>query len=116
MMKHWLALGISMVLVGCTSPEKKLMPEAKNVQVRTNNAPLVKNCDWVGEVTGTEGHWYSYLFYPNDVLIQGAINEIKNNAYLTQANTVVLLIPHYFKTSATFVGTAYNCPPKPPQD
>ncbi|MEZ9630935.1 DUF4156 domain-containing protein [Vibrio breoganii] len=116
MMKHWLALGFSIVLVGCTSPEIALMPEAKHVQVRTNNAPLVRNCKWVGEVTGSEGHWYSYLFYPNDVLIQGAINEIKNNAYLTNANTVVLLSPHYFKTSATFVGTAYKCPPKPPQD
>lgn len=115
-MKRWLALGVSTVLVGCTSPEKVLMPEASHVQIRTNNAPLVQNCEWVGEATGSEGHWYSYLFYPNDVLIQGAINELKNNAYMTQANTVVLLSPHYFKTSATFIGTTYNCPLKSPKD
>lgn len=115
-MKHWLALFASVTLVGCTTPETLLMPEAKDVHVRTNNAPLVRHCEWVGEVTGSEGHWYSYLFYPNDILIQGAINEIKNNAYLSQANTVVLLSPHYFKTSATFVGTVYNCPIADPKE
>ncbi|WP_261875066.1 DUF4156 domain-containing protein [Vibrio rarus] len=98
------------LITGCSAPSNKLMLEAKQVQVITNNAPAVINCNWVGEVTGSEGHWYSYLFYPNSVLVRGAVNDIKNNASRLNANTVVLLSPHYFKTSVTFLGTAYQCP------
>ncbi|WP_369691322.1 DUF4156 domain-containing protein [Vibrio ezurae] len=99
-----------MLLSGCTTPNNALLKEAQDVQVRTNNVPLIQNCQWVGEVIGSEGHWYSYLFYNNDVLVRGAINDIKNKAHQIDANTVVLLSPHYFKTSATLVGTAYHCP------
>ncbi|WP_039970622.1 DUF4156 domain-containing protein [Vibrio halioticoli] len=109
-MKFILVCLLSVVLTACTTPSNTLLDGAQQVQVRTNNAPLIQNCDWVGEVTGNEGHWYSYLFYGNDVLVRGAINDIKNNAYKIQANTVVLLSPHYFKTSATLIGTAYYCP------
>ncbi|EGU48233.1 hypothetical protein VII00023_21002 [Vibrio ichthyoenteri ATCC 700023] len=67
------------------------------------------NCEWLGEVTGSEGHWYSYLFFPNDVLVQGALHDIKNRAKQLGADTVFMITPQDFSTSFTVVGNAYQC-------
>ncbi|WP_133154082.1 DUF4156 domain-containing protein, partial [Vibrio kanaloae] len=62
-----------------------------------------------GEVTGSEGHWYSYLFFQNDTLIQGAMNELKSNAIELGADTIIFTLPQHFSTSVTMLGTAYLC-------
>lgn len=109
MNKKWILLFYISLLLGCTTPTKTLQPEASNVHIRIDNAYRFEYCEWKGEVTGNEGHWYSYLFYPNDIMIKGALNELKSNAYKLGANTVFLFNPLDFNTSVTFVGTAYQC-------
>jgi uncharacterized protein YbjQ (UPF0145 family) len=69
-----------------------------------------KDCSYIGEVIGSEGHWYTYLFISNSNLTQGALNDMKNKTLALGANTVI--VHDYissFATSVTFLGQAYNC-------
>ena len=68
-----------------------------------------KQCQMLGDVIGSEGHWYNYLLYSNAHLIQGALNDLRNNAHSMGANTVIVFNSIDFTTSVTFVGEAYNC-------
>ncbi|MCZ8487394.1 hypothetical protein O9992_04190 [Vibrio lentus] len=56
------------------------------------------------KVTGNEGHWYSYLFFPNDTLIQGAMNELKFNAIRLSLQTHRYITSQDFSTSVTMLG------------
>ncbi|MCJ2377765.1 DUF4156 domain-containing protein [Vibrio sp. ZSDZ34] len=109
-MNRWLVtMGLLFSVVGCSSPQVQLNPDAKQVELKLSNHIDSSQCHWKGEVTGTEGHWYSSLFYNNDAMTQGAIFDIKNNAALLGADTVYLLSPLDFQTSVTFFGSAYQC-------
>lgn len=72
-------------------------------------AEIQKRCTGIGEVVGTEGHWYSYLFTNNDDLVYGALNELRNAAADMGANTVFVYQNIDFSTSVTFLGEAYTC-------
>ena len=109
MKKILLAGFVSLLLAGCVTPSEALLSQATHVRVLTTSLPNLDECRWVGEVTGNEGHWYSYLFYSNDALIQGAVNELKNSAHYIGADTVVIMTPHNFTTSVSLLGTAYDC-------
>jgi uncharacterized protein YbjQ (UPF0145 family) len=67
------------------------------------------DCRYLGEVIGSEGHWYTYLFISNRKLIQGAINDLHNNANAMGANVVHMSDNIDFATSVTFYGQAYYC-------
>lgn len=108
-MIKWIPLICVGFLIGCSTPTKTLIPEASAVHIRTDSVYRFEYCEWKGEVTGNEGHWYNYLFFANDTMIRGALNELKSNAHNIGANTVFLLSPIDFATSVTFVGTAYHC-------
>ncbi|UGA55540.1 DUF4156 domain-containing protein [Vibrio sp. VB16] len=108
-MIKWFSFFCVSFLVGCSIPSKVLLSEASQVHIRTDSVYRFQYCEWRGEVTGNEGHWYSYLFFANDTMIRGALNEMKNHAHEIGANTVFLLSPIDFATSVTFVGTAYLC-------
>ncbi|MEZ8190448.1 DUF4156 domain-containing protein [Vibrio sp. 1F279] len=109
MKKELVALAMTGILVGCTTPTT--VPHNKSDQVQMDYHGLIdiNECEYKGEVTGSEGHWYSYLFYPNDTLIQGAMNELKSNAIGLGADTVIFTLPQDFATSVTMLGTAYRC-------
>lgn len=66
-------------------------------------------CSYLGEVIGSEGHWYTYLFVSNTKLTQGALNQIYNKANDLGANIVFISDDIDFTTSVTFYGQAYNC-------
>jgi hypothetical protein len=68
-----------------------------------------QKCKKLGEVIGSEGRWFNYLFIPNADLVQGALNDIKNIAYEIGADKVVLHERVQFVTSVTIVGQAYDC-------
>ena len=70
---------------------------------------IIRQCEDLGEVIGSEGSWYSYLLFSNTQLIQGAVNNIKNNAYETGANVVIVNKMVEFLTSITMLGQAYDC-------
>ena len=109
MIKELIALAMSSVLLGCTTPTSTPHSEAANVQMDYHGVINIDKCQYKGEVTGSEGHWYSYLFYPNDTLIQGAMNELKSNTIELGADTVIFTLPQDFATSVTMLGTAYLC-------
>ena len=68
-----------------------------------------RECTLIGEVIGSEGHWYTYWFMSNPDLTQGAINDLKNNAHAMGANTVIVNKNIDFVTSVTFLGQGYHC-------
>lgn len=101
---------LALAVTGCSSPSHTISSDqAQQVELRRDSHVDVSNCHWKGEVTGSEGRWYSSIFYSNDTLAQGAINDIKNNAFLLGADTVLLLSPLDFQTSVTLIGSAYQC-------
>lgn len=99
-----------LLISGCSAPMNTLEPSAQPVHLRLDSQFNAEDCQWLGEVTGSEGHWYSYLFFPNDVLIRGALNDMKNQASLLGGNTVYMTNPQDFATSFTVMGNAYTCP------
>ncbi|OLQ91725.1 hypothetical protein BIY22_17370 [Vibrio panuliri] len=98
-----------LTLAGCSTPYTQLNQGAEVVHIRLDNGFNADECEWLGEVTGSEGHWYSYLFFNNDAIVQGAVNDIKNRAKKLGATTVYMVAPQDFTTSFTVVGNAYKC-------
>ncbi|MGC9491403.1 DUF4156 domain-containing protein [Vibrio genomosp. F10] len=99
----------ALLLAGCSSPAITANEGSQHIDIRMDFGFNAKECEALGEVTGSEGHWYSYLFYPNDVLIQGAINDVKNQSLELNADTIFLVSPQDFATSFTVFGIAYRC-------
>lgn len=97
------------LLTGCSTPTTLLNEEARLVHLRQDAQFNADHCQWLGEVTGSEGHWYSYIFFANDVMVRGALNQIKNQAFDLGADTVYLVQPQDFVTSFTVMGNAYLC-------
>ena len=67
------------------------------------------DCRYLGEIIGSEGHWYNYWFLSNTDLTQGALNDIHNKANILHANVVYVDDQIPFITSVTFYGQAYHC-------
>jgi Domain of unknown function (DUF4156) len=68
-------------------------------------------CEFVSEVIGSDGHWYSNLFVSNSLIVQGAINDLRNRAYTNGGNLVIVYDDFDFASSVTFMGQAYKCSP-----
>lgn len=81
----------------------------KHVVDKAVIAQFDRDCTHIGEVIGSEGHWYTYLFISNTNLAQGAINDLKNRAHDMGANTVIVFQNISFVTSVTLLGQAYTC-------
>ncbi|MGF1695861.1 DUF4156 domain-containing protein [Vibrio lamellibrachiae] len=97
------------ILSGCSTPTMTASEGIHDISIRMDYGFNADNCEVLGEVTGSEGHWYSYLFFPNDVLIQGALFDVKNQALALGADTIYLVNPQDFATSFTVFGMAYRC-------
>ncbi|MGR5412166.1 DUF4156 domain-containing protein [Vibrio astriarenae] len=100
---------VVMLLAGCSTPMATLNGDADQIEVRIDSHFDPQECRWLGDVTGSEGHWYSYLFFTNDVMVRGAVNDLRNNAQQLGADTVYMINPQDFVTSFTVFGTAYQC-------
>lgn len=77
------------------------------INVATKNKD--PECQYLGELISSEGHWYDYLFISNTNLTQGAINDMHNKANKIGANIVYINSNIDFTTSVTFLGQAYAC-------
>lgn len=108
-MRKLIALSATLSLLGCSATPLKPHDETQRVTVRIDSQFDPEHCEYLGEVTGSEGHWYNYLFYTNPDMIKGAINDLKNNALDINADTVFMVSPQYFVTSFTLLGSAYRC-------
>ncbi|MCK6265446.1 DUF4156 domain-containing protein [Vibrio sp. ZSDE26] len=100
---------LTSMLSGCSTPTMKADEGIEEITIRMDYGFNADSCQSLGEVTGSEGHWYSYLFFPNDVLIQGALHDAKNQALALGADTIYLVNPQDFATSFTVFGMAYDC-------
>jgi hypothetical protein len=83
-----------------------------SIKHRVDDALLTKfdqKCKKRGEVIGSEGRWFNYLFISNANLIKGALIDIRNNANELGADKVVVHKQVEFVTSVTIVGQAYDC-------
>ena len=102
---------LSMLLSSCTN-YIKVEDSAQNIRLYfTSDKTLIipTNCEVLGEVIGTEGHWYSYLFFSNEHLTLGALNDLKNKAHALGANALKVHDDIDFKSSVTFFGQALKC-------
>ncbi len=73
-----LLLGLFVVLLtGCTMPSHLTHAQSQNVHIRIDAQFDPERCEYKGEVTGSEGHWYNYIFMTNDAMMQGAMNDLK---------------------------------------
>jgi hypothetical protein len=113
----WLLI-LSLLLVSCSNMIRT-SDGAESVQLffpeQTVNSrhiqSLESTCEFLGEVIGSEGHWYSYWFISNPAMVQSAINGLKNSAFVKGGNVVIVYGDLDFTTSVTLLGQAYKCRP-----
>jgi cytochrome P450 len=105
--KNRLMALITLSLAGCTTVP--VLEEARPIQLYFNS-PDLSACQFRGEVVGSQGSWYDFWLTSDPDLVNGAFNEIKNDALSKQANVVSMVPPIAFGTSVTFFGQAYDCP------
>jgi uncharacterized protein DUF4156 len=95
------------------TPPVQLHPDNKPVRlVFYNEISLTKtipDCDYLGPIISSYGHWYNYLFISNTDLTNGAIDDMYNRANKIGANAVYINNNIDFVTSVTFLGQAYIC-------
>ena len=108
MIKIALNLLLFLVLVGC-SATNTLEPSASKVRIY-NNIEDKTTCKYVGEVIGTEGVLYNYLFISNYDLTMGARNDLRNQAHALGGNVIEIENKQLgYQTSTVYVGNVYDC-------
>jgi len=93
---------------------------AQQVKIVTNEP---QGREYLGEVTGSQGDFFTGAFTSNANLETGARNDMKNRAYKLGANTVQMLTNRagqtgsmgqgsgsMEQTNVTYTGVAYKCP------
>ena len=115
-MRIYLALSLAILLSACTDiirttdgSDQVRLYFMKNKADTAAILELERGCTLIGEVIGSEGHWYTSLFINNTDQVQGAINDLKNNAHSMGANTVAVYDNLAFSSSVTLLGQAYHC-------
>lgn len=110
---RFLAIFTCLAVSACTA----IQPHPENKPVRLifynelNIATKNKTpeCEYLGPLVSSEGHWYDYLFISNTNLTYGAINDMKNKANEIGANLIYINRHIDFRTSVTLLGQAYAC-------
>ncbi len=82
----WLALA-ALTIAGCSAHQ--LRPEAGSVTIVINK-PDPARCTYLGEITGSPGGWVTEDYTSNEVLMVGASNDLRNQAYDMGGNTIHL--------------------------
>ena len=102
-----------LVLMGCSATSVK--PEAKKVII-VNDKPDADRCEFLGEVSGSQGNWLTGGYTSDENLILGARNDLRNSTYKLGGNTVH--VQHINNSgrheasgtsSSTIIGNAYHC-------
>lgn len=107
MTKKIIAPAFVLLLAGCTA--QPLIKDAETVKVMLAHKPAAE-CTYLGEVIGSQGQWYDFMFTPNTELVQGAINDMKNQTLALGGNTIYISQELSFVTSETLLGQAFRCP------
>jgi hypothetical protein len=108
-----LILGASLLVSSCAVTT--LLPDSDPVRIIFHNElpglskTSLSDCDYLGTVISSEGHWYDFLYISNAELARGSLNDMHNKASQMGANIVYIDNNVDFKTSVTFLGQAYRC-------
>ena len=101
------------LLAGCSAHE--LRPEASSVTIVINK-PDTARCTYLGEITGSPGNLVTEDYTSNEVLLVGASNDLRNQAYGMGGNTIHLQKVDDSSawiltgtTSISVTGRVYNC-------
>jgi hypothetical protein len=86
---------IALSMAGCTT--LPVLEEARPIQLYFDS-PDLSACQFRGEVVGSQGSWYDFWLTPNPDLVNGAFNDIKNDALSKRANAVSIVPPIARKT------------------
>ena len=99
-------LASTLLLSGCvTFPT----PESAKVDVIWDDVQAIENCQRMGIVYGSEGHFYDYWFQADKDMVWGTLNQMRIKAAALGANTVYLYQPLDFSSSVTMFANAYLC-------
>jgi hypothetical protein len=106
MMRTMYAIIFVGVLVGCASVE--LESGAQQVKIVTNEP---QGCEYLGEVTGSQGDFFTGAFTSNANLETGAntVQMLTNRA--GQTGSMGQGSGSMEQTNVTYTGVAYKCPP-----
>lgn len=111
-----------LTLGGCSAVP--LQPGAERIRIVTNEPA---GCQYLGEVTGSQGDFFTGGWTSNANLETGARNDLKNQTARMGGNTIQLLTTRAgqtgsmsvaqgsgggssAQTNVTYVGTVYRCP------
>ncbi len=87
-MKVNIRWGLMLLLVaGCSA--RPLKPEAGSVMIVINK-PDTARCEYLGGIIGSPGNWITEDYASNEVLMLGAGNDLRNQAYDMGGNTIHL--------------------------
>lgn len=119
MKKTMLSISLSL-LAGCAAQE--LNPRAAKVRIMQTEP---KGCEYLGEVTGNQGNFFTGGWTSNENLETGARNDMKNKASAMGGNAIVMLTNragqtgssgqyggHSQQTNVAITGTVFKCPPE----
>lgn len=99
-------LASTLVLSGCvTFPTQ----ESEKVDVVWDEVKAVENCQRMGVVFGSEGHFYDYWLHADKDMVWGTLNQMRIKAAALGADTLYLYQPLNFSSSVTMFGNAYLC-------
>ena len=103
------------LLAGCSA--SPLLPGGGTVLLSKEAAP--DTCEFVGEVQGSQGNFWTAEFTSDANLINGARNQIRNAAYALRADYVKIETESFSHNtgdeslggtySAVVIGNAYRC-------
>lgn len=110
-MNKFILVAFAVGLTACAA--KSLDPGAERVML-SNSAPS-ENCEFLGEVHGGQGNWWTDDITSTKALVEGSRNDMKNQAYEMGANYV-----HIQQTAQDtsyvgggkigMAGNAFHCP------
>jgi hypothetical protein len=109
-----LILPISLIfLIGCAANQASY--GAKKIEI-TNESVDRSRCDFLGEIVGSQGNWFTGDITSNSNLVVGARNDLRNKAYKIGGNLIQVQDMKNTNawgslgtTNTTAIGKVFNC-------
>ncbi|APP08331.1 DUF4156 domain-containing protein [Vibrio harveyi] len=106
MKKLMTGAALAALLTGCvTFPTQ----ESEQVKVIWDDANAIANCQHLGTVIGSEGHFYDYWLHADKDMVWGTLNQMRIKAAELGGDTLYLYLPLGFSSSVTMFANAYKC-------
>ena len=111
-MKYTFSISCFILLSACAA--KKIIPGAEQVMI-VSELPK-QECEFLGEVVGSQGNWWTDDVTSTKNKMIGARNEMRNQAYNVGANLVLIMESRNTQSAVSFdikdvtvIGNAYKC-------